>query len=201
MKKIINFLIIILILAAIIVLGFIIYRYSQYQKNSEEAIEVVAQIEKEFEEISKTGATEGAEQKVETEYKGYKVVGIIEIPKINIKYPILNKTNDDSMQYSITKFAGGDVNSIGNFVVAGHNYLDGSMFGKVKQLQIGDEIKLTDLYNNTVTYEIFDIYSVDPNDTSILESEDEEAREVTLITCTKGHIERLITKAREKTSK
>ena len=194
MKRIINIFIIILILAAIIVFGVIIYRYSQYQKNSEEAIEVVAQIEKEFEETS------GTEQKIETEYKGYKVVGIIEIPKINIKYPILNKTNDDSMQYSITKFAGGEVNSIGNFVVAGHNYLDGSMFGKVKQLEIGDEIKLTDLYNNTLTYEIFDIYSVDPNDTSILESVQENTREVTLITCTKGHVERLITKAREKVS-
>ena len=104
------------------------------------------------------------------------------------------------MQYSITKFSGGDVNSIGNFVVAGHNYLDGSMFGKVKQLEIGDEIKLTDLYNNTITYEIFDIYSVNPNDTSILEGVDENSREVTLITCTKGHVERLITRAREKTS-
>ena len=194
MKRIINIFIIILILAAIIVFGVIIYRYSQYQKNSEEAIEVVAQIEKEFEETS------GTEQKIETEYKGYKVVGIIEIPKINIKYPILNKTNDDAMQYSITKFSGGEVNSIGNFVVAGHNYLDGSMFGKVKQLEIGDEIKLTDLYNNTLTYEIFDIYSVDPNDTSILESVQENTREVTLITCTKGHVERLITKAREKVS-
>ena len=200
MKKIINVFIVILILAAIIVFGVIIYRYSQYQENSEEAIEVVAQIEKEFEEISKTEATEGTEQKVETEYKGYKVVGIIEIPKINIQYPILNQTNDDSMQYSITKFAGEEINSIGNFVVAGHNYLDGSMFGRVKQLEIGDEIKLTDLYNNTVTYEIFEIYSVDPNDTSILESVEEDTREVTLITCTKGHVERLITKAREKNS-
>ena len=192
MKKVINILIVILILAAIIVLAFIIYRYSQYQKNSEEAVEVVAKIEKEFETTSET------KKKVEAEYKGYKVVGIIEIPKINIKYPILNQTNDESMQYSITKFAGGEVNSIGNFVVAGHNYLDGSMFGKVKQLEIGDEIKLTDLYNNTLTYEVFDIFSVDPNDTSILESVDDNAREVTLITCTKGHVERLITKAREK---
>ena len=191
MKKFINIFIILLALAAIIVLGVIIYRYSQYQANSNAAVEVVAQIEKEFEEVSET------DQKVEAEYKGYKVVGIIEIPKINIKYPILNQTNDDAMQYSITKFSGGDVNSIGNFVVAGHNYLDGSMFGKVKQLEIGDEIKLTDLNNNTITYEIFDIYSVDPNDTSILESVDENSREVTLITCTKGHVERLITKARE----
>lgn len=191
MKKFLNIFIILLVLAAIIVLGVIIYRYSQYQANSDAAVEVVAQIEKEFEEVSET------DQKVEAEYKGYKVVGIIEIPKINIKYPILNQTNDDAMQYSITKFSGGDVNSIGNFVVAGHNYLDGSMFGKVKQLEIGDEIKLTDLNNNTITYEIFDIYSVDPNDTSILESVDENSREVTLITCTKGHVERLITKARE----
>ena len=191
MKKFLNIFIILLVLAAIIVLGVIIYGYSQYQANSNAAVEVVAQIEKEFEELSET------DEKVEAEYKGYKVVGIIEIPKINIKYPILNKTNDDAMQYSITKFSGGEVNSIGNFVVAGHNYLDGSMFGKVKQLEIGDEIKLTDLYNNTITYEIFDIYSVDPNDTSILESVDENSREVTLITCTKGHVERLITKARE----
>lgn len=194
MKKLINILIIILVISAIILLGVIVYRYSQYQKNSQEAVAVAEKIEEEFEQTLETN------NKVEMEYKGYQVVGIIEIPKINIKYPILNKTNDDSMQYSITKFAGGEVNSIGNFVVAGHNYLDGSMFGKVKQLEIGNEIKLTDLYNNTVTYEIFDIYSVDPNDTSILESVQENTREVTLITCTKGHVERLITKAREKIS-
>ena len=71
------------------------------------------------------------------------------------------------------------------------------MFGKVKQLEIGDEIKLTDLYNNTTSYEIFDIYSVNPNDTSVIKSVKEDSREVTLITCTKGHIERLITRARE----
>lgn len=191
MKKLINILIIILVISAIILLGVIVYRYSQYQKNSQEAVTVAEKIEEEFEQTLETN------NKVEMEYKGYQVVGIIEIPKINIKYPILSETNEDSIQYSITKFAGEDINSIGNFVVAGHNYLDGSMFGKVKQLEIGDEIKLTDLYNNTISYEIFDIYSVNPNDTSVIKSVKEDSREVTLITCTKGHIERLITRARE----
>lgn len=191
MKKLINILIIILVISAIILLGVIVYRYSQYQKNSQEAVAVAEKIEEEFEQTLETN------NKVEMEYKGYQVVGIIEIPKINIKYPILSETNEDSIQYSITKFAGEDINSIGNFVVAGHNYLDGSMFGKVKQLEIGDKIKLTDLYNNTISYEIFDIYSVNPNDTSVIKSVKEDSREVTLITCTKGHIERLITRARE----
>ena len=192
MKKIINVFLVILTLSAIVVLGIIIFKQYEGKENSNQAIQVVAQIEEEFNNIENTN------KKIEMEYKGYKVVGIIEIPSINIKYPILNKTNDNSMEYSITKFSGGEVNEIGNFVVAGHNYLNGTMFGKVDQLKIGDEIKLTDLYNNTLTYEIFDIYSTDPNDTSILESSKEGTKEVTLITCTKGQINRLITKARAK---
>ena len=192
MKKVINIFLVILIIAAVVILGMIIFRFSKNNENNKEAIQVVAQIEEEFEKANNTGI------QVETEYKGYKVVRIIKITKINIKYPILNKTNDDAMQYAITKFSGGEINSIGNFVMAGHNYLDGSMFGKVKQLELGDEIKLTDLYNNTVTYEIFDIYSTDPNDTKIINSVKENTKEITLITCTNGHINRLITKAREK---
>lgn len=192
MKKIINVFLIILTLSAIVVLGIIIFKQYEGKENSNQAIQVVAQIEEEFNNIENTN------KKIEMEYKGYKVVGIIEISSINIKYPILNKTNDNSMQYSITKFSGGEVNEIGNFVVAGHNYLNGTMFGKVDQLKIGDEIKLTDLYNNTLTYEIFDIYSTDPNDTSIIESSKGGTKEVTLITCTNGHINRLITKARAK---
>ena len=192
MKKIINIFLVILTLSAIVVLGIIIFKQYEGKENSNQAIQVVAQIEEEFNNIENTN------KKIEMEYKGYKVVGIIEIPCINIKYPILNKTNDNSMEYSITKFSGGEVNEIGNFVVAGHNYLNGTMFGKVDQLKIGDEIKLTDLYNNTLTYEIFDIYSTDPNDTSIIESSKEGTKEVTLITCTKGQINRLITKARAK---
>lgn len=192
MKKIINVFLVILTLSAIVVLGIIIFKQYEGKENSKQAIQVVAQIEEEFNNIENTN------KKIEMEYKGYKVVGIIEIPSINIKYPILNKTNDNSMEYSITKFSGGEVNEIGNFVVAGHNYLNGTMFGKVDQLKIGDEIKLTDLYNNTLTYEIFDIYSTDPNDTSIIESSKEGTKEVTLITCTKGQINRLITKARAK---
>lgn len=71
------------------------------------------------------------------------------------------------------------------------------MFGKTKQLEKNDIIKLTDLKNNTKEYKVFDKYSIDPNDVSCVESVEEGTREVTLLTCTKGHKERLIIKARE----
>ena len=190
MKKVINSILTILIIMAIVVTGIIIYNYVISKQNDDNLAEVVTEIEEQF------TANEG-QQAANVQYNGYDVVGIIEIPSINIKYPIINKTNDTTMKYSITKFSGGDINSIGNFTVAGHNNLNGTMFGKVKRLQIGDEIKMTDLYNNTVTYQIFDIYSVEPNDVSCLESVDENTREITLITCTNGHLNRLITKARE----
>ena len=190
MKKVINIILTILIIMAIVVTGIIIYNYVISKQNDDNLAEVVTEIEEQF------TANEG-QQAANVQYNGYDVVGIIEIPSINIKYPIINKTNDTTMKYSITKFSGGDINSIGNFTVAGHNNLNGTMFGKVKRLQIGDEIKMTDLYNNTVTYQIFDIYSVEPNDVSCLKSVDENTREITLITCTNGHLNRLITKARE----
>lgn len=192
MKKVINTILIILIIIAVVILGVIGFNYYKSNQNDQELNNVVQQIENEFE--NKTSE----EEKIKIEYKGFEVVGIIEIPKINIKYPIINKTNDTTMKYSITKFSGCEINQIGNFVVAGHNNLNGTMFGKVKKLEIGDEIILTDLYNNSITYEIFDKYSVDPNDVSILESVQKDAKEVTLITCTNGHLNRLITKAREK---
>ena len=194
MKKVINVILTLLIIAAIVVIGLIIYNYVVSEKNDSNLAKVVTEIEQQF--SNNTENTNNVEP-VKVQYNGFDVVGLIEIPSINIKYPIINKTNDTTMKYSITKFSGGEINSIGNFTVAGHNNLNGTMFGKVKRLKIGDQIKLTDLYNNTVTYEIFDIYSVDPNDVSCLDSVEENTREVTLITCTNGHLKRLITKARE----
>ena len=194
MKKVINVILTLLIIAAIVVIGLIVYNYVVSEKNDSNLAKVVTEIEQQF--SNNTGNTNSVEP-VKVQYNGFDVVGLIEIPSINIKYPIINKTNDTTMKYSITKFSGGEINSIGNFTVAGHNNLNGTMFGKVKRLKIDDQIKLTDLYNNTVTYEIFDIYSVDPNDVSCLDSVEENTKEVTLITCTNGHLKRLITKARE----
>lgn len=116
---------------------------------------------------------------------------------INIKYPIIDHTDEKTMMVSISKFWGPQANEIGNYTVAGHNNRDGTMFGKTKRLQIGDKIKITDLKGETIEYEIFKIYSILPDDVSCVESVKANTREVTLITCTNGHKNRLVTKARQ----
>lgn len=193
MKKICNFMIIILVLALVIVLAMIIVKYGNNYKNEKEVSATLESIEQKLEEKS----PEDEEELLDVEYKGYKIEGIIEIPKIDIKYPIINQTNEETMKLSITKFWGPEANEIGNYTVAGHNNKDGTMFGKTKYLEIGDTIKLTNLKNETIEYKVFEIYSIDPDDVSIVNSVDPNTREITLITCTNGHKNRLITKARQ----
>lgn len=192
MKKLCDIVLALLIIAAIITTVLIIIKYGKNQVNEADIAVTLDEMKTKFEKAE----TEDIE--IEEYYKGYKVEGIIEIPSINIRYPVLNKTNDASMKISITKFWGPGVNEVGNYTMAGHNNKDGTMFGKTKRLQIGDTIEMTDLKNNTVTYEIFKIYSIDPDDVSIVESVQDNCREITLITCTNGHKNRLIIKAREK---
>ena len=193
MKKICNFMIIILVLALVIVLAMIIVKYGNNYKNEKEVSATLETIEQQLEEKS----PEDEEELLDVEYKGYKIEGIIEIPKIDIKYPIINQTNEETMKLSITKFWGPEANEIGNYTVAGHNNKDGTMFGKTKYLEIGDTIKLTNLKNETIEYKVFKMYSIDPDDVSIVNSVDPNTREITLITCTNGHKNRLITKARQ----
>ena len=101
------------------------------------------------------------------------------------------------MEVSITKFWGNDVNEIGNFTMAGHNYLDGTMFGSIKKLDIGDAINMTDLNGKTIEYKIFDKYVIDKNDVECVKSVENNTREITLLTCINGRKNRLVIKARE----
>ncbi len=180
----------ILLLAVLIVIVLIVIKYVGYQiveKENKEMVDV----------FNNTEVKTDDEGNSLIEMKGYKVIGKISIPAIKLEYPILEKNTDESMKISISRFSGGEVNALGNLSLAGHNNKDGTMFGKNKRLIIGDIIELTDLNNTTITYEIYKIFSTDPNDVSILETEDENVREVTLITCTNGHTQRLIIKAIE----
>ena len=188
--KVIYFLLII----ALIVVVILIARKELTSRNNENLNKEVLS---EFNNITNTN------QIGELTLNGYDEIGKVKIPKIDIEYPILNLETSNPeetkvpMRYGIVKYWGGNVNDYGNLSIAGHNNYNGTMFGKTKKLEIGDIVELTDLTNKTIQYKIYDIFVTDPNDVSILKTEDETVREVTLITCTNGNKERLILKARE----
>lgn len=193
MKKICNGILIILLIIAVILSIQIIIRKKENKQNEKNIVSVINQIK------DKTNSEEPHESGSlpYIEYEGYQVIGIIKIEKINIEYPILNESSEVSMNKSIIKFWGDKLNQIGNVTLAGHNNMDGTMFGKLDKLEKEDEIKITDLYNNEVTYKIFDKYITDPNDVDVVKNTEEEIKEITLITCINGNKNRLIIKAKE----
>ena len=187
-------LLIILIIAGLIIGAMLFNKQREDHVYDEENKELVSLFHNEIEENSKN---DKEKKKVELTYKGYNVIGLIQIPAIDLEYPILDRTTKITMATSISRFSGGEVNEYGNISLAGHNNYSGTMFGKNKRLKLKDKVLLTDLAGNTIEYEIYDIFVTNPDDVSILESKDKEIREVTLITCKNGRSERLIIKARE----
>ncbi len=129
--------------------------------------------------------------------KGYKVIGKIQIPKLNLDTCILEETNKKSLKVSVTKLYGPSINKPGNFCIAGHNYRNNKMFGGIKKLEKGDEIILIDTFGDSIKYEVYENYQTDPKDITTLNQETGGEREITLITCTVGAIKRVIVKAVE----
>ena len=179
--------IIILVVLFIIVISLIVLKYTNQNKQEKELKNVAENIREQIEE-----------NKINPNYKGYKILGIIKIPKIDMEYPIIDKTDEKAMKVSITKFWGNNINEIGNFSMAGHNYYGGTFFGDIKKLNNGDIIEMIDLTGRKIEYEIFDKYVTDPNDVTCVNSVENNRKEITLITCTNGRSNRLIIKASEK---
>lgn len=134
------------------------------------------------------------EEKSEIETGQEKAIGKIIINKLNLNYPILDGSTDENLDISITKFYGSNINSVGNCVLAGHNMKDGTLFGRISELENNDEIELINGLGIEEKYKIFNIKIVEPTDLTVLEQADYKM--VTLITCTDSGKKRLIVQAR-----
>lgn len=129
--------------------------------------------------------------------KTYDIVGIIEIPEIDLEYPILSKTTDALLKISVCKFWGPEPNEVGNLCIAGHNYTNTRAFSKAYKLEKGDMIYITDLSGRKIKYKIYSHYVVKANNTEPTSQITHGKKEITLITCTNGIKERRIIKAVE----
>lgn len=134
-----------------------------------------------------------------TTYKGFEVVGTIQIPKTSVKLPILAKVTRKSLETSVAVVWPEDVpiNTVGNIVISGHNYRNGVFFSNNKKLSSGDKIYITGLDGEKVTYVIYKIFETTDTDTKFYNRDTDGKREITLSTCTDDGSARLIIQARE----
>ena len=74
----------------------------------------------------------------------YETDAILNIPALNIQYPVLSDTSEELLEISLNKYWGPEPNEEGNYCIVGHNYRNGKMFGTLSSIKNGDIVELTD---------------------------------------------------------
>ena len=146
--------------------------------------------------IDKANTTSGSSGNSMPTYKGFNVVGTIQIPTTKIEYPILEKVSKSSLETSVAMLYGAGINQAGNTVIIGHNYRNGLFFSNNKKLNNGDKIYITDLNGNKVEYKVYNTQIIEANENSIYNKDTDGKREITLYSCTDDLAGRFIVEAR-----
>ena len=108
---------------------------------------------------------------------------VFEIPDLGIKVPVLEGTDQKSLQVSAGHFP--DCGSPGhsNYCIAGHNStIYAEIFNDLDQIEIGDEMFVTETDGTKYQYIVTEYRIVSPEDTQVLN--DCGDNRITVISCT-----------------
>ena len=162
---------------------------NQFEQTLEDDKDEETNVEEEQTSISKEN---------ETILKEGGVIGIIEIPSIDIRYPVMEGTGSAVLNAGIghiPETAG--IGESGNCVLCGHNGSRyGTFFTPLNQISIGDDVTIIDKNGQTHIYEVTGTEVVNPYDNSI-KTQGEE-KELTLFTCSQKGTMRFVVRCRYK---
>lgn len=183
MNKFSKYLIILGILC--ILLSITLYIKNKYQeldtgKKSKEILDIIE---------TKINVSDKEEIKSNTEdlvlnISGYDYIGVISIPSLNIKLPIMRETDYDRLAISPCKYYG-NINT-NDLVLCAHDYVN--QFGKISNLKEDDIVIITDVLGNNYVYKVVLTEELNPTDiTNMIES----PFDLTLYTCSYGALKRI----------
>ncbi len=110
---------------------------------------------------------------------------VFEVPSLDIKVPVLEGTDNETLASAAGHFPGTGAVGSGNYCIAGHNStIYAEIFNEIDQIQIGDEMHLidTDETRTVYTYVVTEYTIVDPHAVAVLNDYGDDR--LTLITCT-----------------
>lgn len=124
------------------------------------------------------------------EVNGQECVGMIEIPALGLKLPVISECSDAKLKKAPCRYSGSAY--LKNMIIAGHNYR--THFSGIKRLNPGDSVVFTDADGNVFSYEVAEIETVGGYDIEKMEAGDWD---LTLFTCTNKGKARAAVRCRE----
>lgn len=92
------------------------------------------------------------------ELDGAACIGVLEIPEIDLKLPVLSEWSYPLLKKAPCRYSGSAY--LDNLVIAAHNYR--THFGKLKELEMGDEVIFTDAAGNRFEYKVAVVEALTP---------------------------------------
>ncbi|MGN0373290.1 MAG: sortase [Enterocloster sp.] len=115
---------------------------------------------------------------------GEKYIGMLEIPALKLELPVMGEWSYPKLRIAPCRYTGSVYQN--DMIIAGHNY--DSHFGRLKELQAGDEITLTNVHGITYFYKVISQEILEKN---AVEEMQEGDWDLTLFTCTIGGAQRI----------
>ena len=92
------------------------------------------------------------------ELDGAACIGVLEIPEIDLKLPVLSEWSYPLLKKAPCRYSGSAY--LDNLVIAAHNYR--THFGKLKELEVGTEVIFTDAAENRFEYKVAAVEALTP---------------------------------------
>lgn len=134
-------------------------------------------------DFTKDRESGGVLQLSEVEVDGVIYVGYLSIPSVDLTMAVTSVPNDEYLRFALCRYYGSPYTS--DLVICGHNYR--SAFGKIKDLNPGDEIFFTDMDGNVTAYKVMLSEVLAGTDVDGMTGSDYD---LSLYTCTYGGKER-----------
>ena len=133
----------------------------------------------------------------QSEQPAYPTIGILSIPKLGVRLPVISESSDALLKISVCRLSGYVDSKPYRLVVAGHNIK--SHFGGLESLQLGDSVAFTTGAGDTTYYSAIEISDIRGTDGAHVLASD--GWDITLLTCKTDNTMRTMIRFAEKKSR
>lgn len=121
-------------------------------------------------------------------------IGLIDIPSVGINSVIVSGVNKEQIKYYVGHFENTTMpGEKGNFCIAGHSStVYNNIFNNLNKINLNDEIIIT-TSKGEFTYKVNEVFETEATNMSVL-NQDNNLKELTIVTCTNQGKDRLIVK-------
>ncbi len=168
-----------LLLAAGGSIGWNLYEQNNAKSASESLLALAEQkLEAQQAQPSQPQELPTASGEESTSWDLYNLDGILSIPSLGLRLPVLSDYSEDLLKVSVCVYEKDGEGQPPRMILAGHNYP--AHFGKLSSLQPGDSVGYEPIEGESISYQVVEVTEIAADDREALESGEWD---MTLLTC------------------